>query len=362
MRDNSVKSNTIEWLRFFCAALVVLIHSVGVPVNGTEVVSYHNGVYDTVRIFFSEGVGRLAVPLFFLISGYLFFIGLEEWNKEKWLKKLKRRGKTLLIPYLIWNLIAIFFAFFLLYFRSRMNGTETPTMVGWYHEVGGLRAFWDATVGNYPYNYPLWFIRDLIVIVVAAPLIYLCVKRTNFIGLILLFILYFFEKNPTCPGLSAEGFFFFSWGAFFSIRRLDFTEPFRKHWIVATCLAVPFLIMMVLTYGNNDDLWEYARKGLALFGCPATIGIVSLLFERKRLKVHHTLSNSSFLIYAAHARIVLPIVEGALGKMAPRSPLGLIVSYFAEASITVAILVLCYYCLSKWTPKSFSFITGGRVG
>lgn len=360
MKDNSVKSNTIEWLRFFCAVLIVLIHSVGVPVNGSDVVSYQNGVYDIVRIFFSEGVGRVAVPLFFLISGYLFFIGLEEWDKDKWLKKLKRRGKTLLIPYLIWNVIAIVFAFFLLYFRSRSNGTEIPTAMGWYREIGGLRSFWDATKGNYPYNYPLWFIRDLMVIVLVSPLIYQFVKRTKIIGLILLFIPYFFEKNPTIPGLSAEGFFFFSLGAYLSIHKLDFTEFFKKHWIIETCLAVPFLIAMVMTYGNNDVLWEYVRKGLTLFGCPATIGIVALLFERNRLKVHPTLSNSSFLIYAAHARIVLPIVEGALGKVIPHNQIALIIGYFAEASITVAILVLCYYCLSRWIPKTFSFITGGR--
>ena len=332
------------------------------PVKGSDVVSFHNGVYDTIRILFSEGIGRVAVPVFFMISGYLFFVGLEVWDKDKWFIKLKRRGRTLLIPYLIWNIIAILFAFFLLYFRCRMNGTDTPTAVGWYHEVGGLRAFWNSSKGSYPYNYPLWFIRDLMVIVVAAPLIHLFVKRTKFIGLILLFVLYVFEKNPTFPGLSAEGFFFFSWGAFFSINRRSFTESFRKYWLAATCLSIPFLIMMVLTRGHNDALWEYVRKGFALFGCPATIGIVSLLLENKRLRVYPTLSNSSFLIYAAHARIVLPIVEGGLGKIAPSSQSGLIVSYFAEVAMTVIILVLCHYCLSRWTPKAYSFITGGRIG
>jgi hypothetical protein len=41
-----------------------------------------------IRNFISQGLGRIAVPLFFLISGYLFF-----WNfsltTESYLKKLK---------------------------------------------------------------------------------------------------------------------------------------------------------------------------------------------------------------------------------------------------------------------------------
>ncbi|MBR5715337.1 MAG: acyltransferase family protein [Bacteroidales bacterium] len=49
-----------------------------------------------------------VVALFFLLSGYLFFKHLEQWDSNVWLRKMKRRLWTLLIPYILWNTIYIF--------------------------------------------------------------------------------------------------------------------------------------------------------------------------------------------------------------------------------------------------------------
>lgn len=41
-----------------------------------------------------------CVPFFFMISGYLFF---RTYKSSKWKAKIRSRAKSLLIPYLIWN-------------------------------------------------------------------------------------------------------------------------------------------------------------------------------------------------------------------------------------------------------------------
>ena len=76
----SLSSRTISWLRFACACLVVLLHAFGPPAAPGQAIVWSNGVYDTVRILLSQGVCQIAVPVFFLISGYLFFVRLEEWT------------------------------------------------------------------------------------------------------------------------------------------------------------------------------------------------------------------------------------------------------------------------------------------
>lgn len=45
--------------------------------------------------------------MFCIISGYLFFQGLNTVDcfKEKYKLKLKSRVRTLLVPYLLWNII-----------------------------------------------------------------------------------------------------------------------------------------------------------------------------------------------------------------------------------------------------------------
>lgn len=41
-----------------------------------------------------------CVPFFFMISGYLFF---RTYQSSRWSEKLQSRTKSLLVPYLLWN-------------------------------------------------------------------------------------------------------------------------------------------------------------------------------------------------------------------------------------------------------------------
>lgn len=360
MKDDSVKSKAIEWLRFFCIGAVVLIHAARSQLNGDVAVSFRHGVYDTIRILFSEGLCRVAVPIFFLISGYLFFVRLEEWDKDIWTDKLKKRVRTLLIPYLLWNLIAICFSLLILYLKFIILGGDAPDIAAWYYKIGGIRAFWDSGNGGAPVNYPLWFLRDLMVFVALSPLVFQYVKKTGIVGLIVFYLAYVLNIWIKIPGLSAEGLFFFTLGAYFATHRIDFVSLFKKYRIAATAIACPLIILVVLTYGIQDSLCGYARRLFTLFGAASTIGIVALLLEKQRIKNHPLLSNSSFLVYAAHGTIVLPISQFLLGMVLPENQTGLIIKYFTAPLITIAVLVMCYYYLSKWIPKTISVLTGGR--
>lgn len=354
MKSNSLQSKTIEWLRFFCIWAVVLLHAAGRPLEGKDIISYKYGAYDTIRIFFSEGLCRVAVPIFFLMSGYLFFVGLEEWRTDVWIDKIKRRGRTLLLPYLLWNLIAIGFPLIKPY-AVFLKGGEWPDVTIWWNLIGGLRAFWS------PLNYPLWFMRDLMVFIVLSPILFYYVKKSGNVGLVLLYLAYVFNIWGNVSGLSEEGLFFFSLGAFLSVRRIDFTAICQKHRILAICVAAPLVLAMVYTYGNDDEAYRYVLRLFTLFGSVATIGIVATLFQKGRIQDHPLLSSSSFLVYAAHGTIVLPFFQDILGKVLPYNQIGLIIKFFSAPLLTVVLLVFCYYLLSKWMPKTLSVLTGGRV-
>lgn len=62
------------------------------------------GFYNDWNIAFSR-VTHIAVPTFFLISGFLFFVNFQEWSWEGYKKKMSSRVKTLLIPYVFWNIV-----------------------------------------------------------------------------------------------------------------------------------------------------------------------------------------------------------------------------------------------------------------
>lgn len=356
MKYDSVQSKTIEWLRFFCAVLVVFIHSFG-----PRVASYMNGAYDTIRILLSQGFCRVAVPIFFLISGYLFFVRLEEWNTQVWFHKLKNRVHTLLIPYLIWNLIAIALSLFFYCSDYIFRGGDSPDLISWFESIGGLRAFWNSRSGKWPIDGPLWFIRDLIVLVVLSPIVYYYLKKTRLIGLLILGILYMFNWWIDIQGFSKLGFLFFSIGAYFSINKIEFAPLFEKYRLYTSCLAIPILIGMVLLYGNNYSAYYSFRDAFTIAGSASVIGIVSSLINKDKIREKEFLSNSSFLIFAAHNVFLLFIITSHLKRIMPgASQMVLILNYFAAPTITIAILLGCYYLMHKLTPRLLAFVTGGR--
>jgi fucose 4-O-acetylase-like acetyltransferase len=107
----SIKNETstrIDMLRFPLIVGVVFIHCYQITMTMAQgsIGTAHSAAWaDSVRFFISQGVARVAVPLFFLISGYLFFQG--QWSWGKYGSKLRRRADTLLVPFLFWNVLAL---------------------------------------------------------------------------------------------------------------------------------------------------------------------------------------------------------------------------------------------------------------
>ena len=173
----STISRSITLLRFPLCVAVVFIHSFGQPVEydlnymQTNPIEGYS-IFNYIRICFSHILPNVAVPTFFLISGYLFFGGMEDtWNWADWLCKIKKRGISLLIPYLLWNMIAIIpkYASQIIKLPPPLELLKGILNLKWIH------LFWDShimthvyynwlgkpVVNTGPVNVPLWFIRDL---------------------------------------------------------------------------------------------------------------------------------------------------------------------------------------------------------
>ena len=95
----------ITTLRLPLMICVVFIHSELKEPTSSVVLSF-------AQSWFSRILPTVAVPLFFFFSGYLFFVGINREGRNRLnlnilLNKLKKRFRTLLIPYLIWNTIVI---------------------------------------------------------------------------------------------------------------------------------------------------------------------------------------------------------------------------------------------------------------
>ena len=160
MANESWFRNKITWFSFLFSILVVWVHSA----NGELFLgqSPYLGRVVGFQRFLGNTVGQIAVPGFFLMSGYLFYRNFI-WERlgEKWTSRIR----SLLVPFLVWNTI---------YYLGYVIGSRLPGVsdimgkgeipFGWYAAV-------DAVL-HYTYNYVFWYLYQLILLTVLAPALF----------------------------------------------------------------------------------------------------------------------------------------------------------------------------------------------
>ena len=88
-------SNKLKNMSLIMTFFVVILHS-----NNLEDSTVFN-VNTLIQNFIGQGIVRIAVPMFFVISGYLFFYKFKP-STEAFIIKYKKRFKSLFIPYFLW--------------------------------------------------------------------------------------------------------------------------------------------------------------------------------------------------------------------------------------------------------------------
>jgi len=195
-------NKTIDVLKCFLCFGIVLYHTNFSPSVLTEKVAF----FDEWRHIFIYTVLDVCVPLFFVISGYLYFNRVNQLTYSLYKAKTISRVRTLLLPYLIANII-----FLLL--RIIVNPDLDLSFLNILNGITGYNGF--------PANYPLWFIRDLFIVCVLSPLFFFAAKRLPYVVLIVLLVCWFtniwFDSFPQIA--SVRSFLFFYIGALLAIKR-----------------------------------------------------------------------------------------------------------------------------------------------
>ena len=95
-----MRSQTLDLLRFPLAVVVLLIHTFGVEglgVNGRAFEPEQYPLFVVVRDAIEAFLGGQSVPVYFFISGYVFFLGVETGSDEQVLENFSALGLQALI-------------------------------------------------------------------------------------------------------------------------------------------------------------------------------------------------------------------------------------------------------------------------
>lgn len=166
-RDDWPIRNKFTIITFLCSILVIYIHTFNLEVYGiTEGASGLAAAVYGIETYFN-GVTKIAVPMFFFVSGVLFFRTFEIRRlPEKW----KSRVMTIVIPYLVWCTL------YYLYFVVCSKVPLIRELTGGTVQVDFSASAWLMHLWPESY-YTLWFLQNLMIFILLAPVIWLCLKN-----------------------------------------------------------------------------------------------------------------------------------------------------------------------------------------
>ncbi len=327
-RSDISQYDVIRQVRFPMIILVTFAHSYGRVAEDFNLLTSDWSTYEFLKLLVSQTLVKVAVPVFFIMSGYLFFSNVKEWNLDVYRQKMLRRAKTLLIPYLIWNLLMVMklktisWSFFWNYIP------EAGRQIDWFGAEHYLVA---------PANMPLWFLRDLIVVSLLTPIIYIGVHKLGYMLIIVLTILYLSGVCPFIPGLSAYAIYFFMLGAFLGIRKLDLIETAMRVEFPAYILSIILGTVMLFTY--HTAFFSSLMLAFRITGAIA----VFCLASHFATKTSSLVFDSAYFIYLAHYVFFLFFIDKAFFALFGTSEPILCLHYLLCPLIKVVIFVGSYY-------------------
>ena len=276
--------------------LIKIILTLGVVLGHASLPDwFHKGfrAYDIIGRCLM-GILGVRVPMFFVISGFLFFRGVDRNPKPAWFgKKLKRRIRSLLIPYLIANCVA-----WCVYAAATK---WTPGMISGY--LGDdwkdlYFVFWKG-----PVNLSLWFIRELIVVCLLSPLVWLLIRYT--------------------------------WGVA--------TIAFGVFWLMGGYEPVFFFAL-----GATAPILQLHSKKLEKWQ------------DEHKLNIAPSWRAWCFFVYLYHYLLLISTKKFLVHVLEPKNSAILLAIWIGSTIFTLGILTLVYFTMRKHTPKLYSVVLGGK--
>lgn len=347
-------SKKIKFITFFCAILVVFIHSYNLKrysINSLSV-GFSKVTY-IIEAFISQGIARVAVPLFFVISAFLFFYNVPKYSISfNWfIKKYKKRFESLVIPFLIWNAISYLIyllPYFIIPMRSIFTGyIKEPMIINF---IQGIFFF--------KYNMIFWFIFNLIILVVLSPIIYLILKnktRGQVFTILILTIWLLRTKNGNAildSSFRLDALCFFTIGSYIALHGENiFKKTLKKRH---TVMLVIFWISLIIL--NIISRSKFTYKFGIFIGVPAMWYGFDLILDRLSVLKY---MNHTFMVYALHP-MILKITTNLIFKFLGKNTAFALLNYFISPVITLIIIYVLASRVKKYHPIVYGIINGSR--
>lgn len=330
---DTLTRNKITYTNLILSISIIFHHAYNLNVYSLEGTLLSKIEYFLLEIF------EISVPLFFLLSAFLFYQNL---TNDNIIAKLKSRIFSLVIPYLAWNLVGyLYFQFVNLipFIRNNYSGEIS--------DFSFIEMLKQCVIGDY--NLVTWFLGVLIIYTFINPLIYHLSKSKIVanILLVLSFLLCLLPRNNI-----TVNYCFYYIGIYLAL--------YKKEWFLKSNLKKTVCLFMLLTILFSYIYFriEYCSVlGRVLY---STLSILLWKYFdvlRKDVKTTWWFSYTIFF-YCCHEFILEPI-EKIIYILIGNNLIGAAIDFVFAPIITFLIMVVILSVIKK-IPFLFKVLTGFR--
>lgn len=303
-----------------------------------------------------------AVPILSIISGYLYFAR----PKVQHPLLLKKRVKSILLPSLAWTTFWLIFGY-LLAKAGRPYGLFQWLDYGLLADPFSWLTWLNGIIGitSPPMAYQFWFIHDLVLTLLLAPVIGWLIQRAGWGFILVLTGIWLLDAIPF-PFFYGNVLYFFCLGAFITTQgqSLSGLAEAGQRWRLIGLGLFCFLLVGRLAQELHPLFSTYLWLCLLRLAGVATLG----LYVHRHLKHPNSwarrisaYSPYAFFIFATHYPLIdfyKTVFERIPGQTtAP----GQLLSLLLIPVLTVTTCVLVAKLFARITPNIFAFLNGGRA-
>jgi len=373
-------SQRIISLRFLLIVMVVFAHANVTEVNftgGSQILNIPDGIR-FIMFAISEIITRSEVSVFFFVSGLLLY------SKDySFLDVLRKRTKSIALPYVLWTCIMIT-VFFVLqsipfskeYFSNPQNLVRNFSFIDW---IDAFFGKFTEHRNNLPFVYQFWFLRDLFVMSLLYGVIKTIVDKSPKLLLTLFILLW--VCNIDIYIVSTRALLFFSLAYYatkysWQFKNID-TIPFivllsiyvacvtleTSLFFKESKLIVQSLPTIILNFSNSGmELLKMVLHAVNIF-----LGVILLIrlsaFLIKNERIYNSLAwlaGFNFFVYASHEPLLTILTKLSSKFINPEGAMFL-VQYFALSISVICITLIAGIFVKKFVPKAYAILTGGRL-
>jgi surface polysaccharide O-acyltransferase-like enzyme len=302
--------------------------------------------------FFHYGLRALAVPFFFICSGY--FLCSRADFLSAWPGEVRKRVRSLLLPFVVWSAgwIVVLWAL-----------QQVPSLEGSFGrgriELSDAAQVTDLMTRD-PIPHPLWYMRDLFLLTLLSPAIVWLLRRGWGTALYFAGALAIFYSTPSIELRESGDFLFFGIGVVLAQRQAQSTAAYASLGPLLGIASFGLIAYHCWWVDTRHAETQWLLNTAALLGLPA----IWLLYDRVEPWVRTAgmlvAADFALFIYMGHEPLVT-LVRKAMVPVLGGGTAGLLVIWLGSASAVIGGLVLTAVILRQIAPGAYALLSGGRV-